>query len=219
MRQKLIGAGFSLFGATRLHRLAGPGLRGLGAILMFHHVRPPHEQQFRPNGLLEIAPAFLEAVVIRLRKLGYDIVTMDDAVARIKEGGARPSLRGADLRRRLSRQCRTRAADPRETRGALHHVCRDRLCGSHGAAMVDGTRGGGPSRQERRHRNRKRDGQAACRHAAAEAGGLSRPSIPVCARARKSSCALSWTSFVRRPRSTGPGWCGSSAWIGRQLRA
>lgn len=89
MRQKLIGAGFSLLGATGLHRLAAPGLRGLGAILMFHHVRPPGAQPFGPNGLLEITPAFLEAVVIRLRKLGYEIVTLDQAVTRLRTPMAR----------------------------------------------------------------------------------------------------------------------------------
>ncbi len=86
MKQVLIGAGFSLLGSTRLHRLAPAALRGMGAVLMFHHVRPRREDAFRPNGLLDITPEFLDAVIRHLRGRGYDIVTLDEAVARCQAG-------------------------------------------------------------------------------------------------------------------------------------
>ena len=56
MRDRMIGAGFTALGATGLHRLAAPYLRGLGAILMFHHVRPHVRQAVAPNAMLEITP-------------------------------------------------------------------------------------------------------------------------------------------------------------------
>ncbi len=59
LRDKAISAGFAVFGATRLHRLAAGLTGGLGAILMLHHVRPWVERDFAPNRLLEITPDFL----------------------------------------------------------------------------------------------------------------------------------------------------------------
>lgn len=90
MKQAIIGAGFSLLGRTGLHRLAPAGLRGIGAILMFHHVRPRREDAYRPNGLLEITPEFLDAVILRLRHRGYEIVTMDEAALRCRQGADSP---------------------------------------------------------------------------------------------------------------------------------
>ena len=65
---------------TRLHRLAAPWTRGIGAILMFHQVRPWVERAFAPNRLLEITPEFLDAVLTRLASLGFDIVSLDAAL-------------------------------------------------------------------------------------------------------------------------------------------
>ena len=85
MRNFLIGAGLSVLRATRVHRLAQPLTRGIGAVLMFHHVRPfaPATPGFAPNRLLEITPAFFEAVIVKVRALGFEIVTLDEAVERI----------------------------------------------------------------------------------------------------------------------------------------
>lgn len=84
----LIASGFSLFRATRLHKVAAPFTRGLGAILMFHRVRPAPGEAFTPNGLLEITPEFFDAVLTRLAALGFDIVSMDKALLRMQQGGA-----------------------------------------------------------------------------------------------------------------------------------
>jgi peptidoglycan/xylan/chitin deacetylase (PgdA/CDA1 family) len=84
----LIASGFSLFRATRLHRVAAPFTRGLGAILMFHRVRPVTGEAFAPNGLLEITPEFFDAVLTRLAVLGFDIVSLDEALLRMQQGGA-----------------------------------------------------------------------------------------------------------------------------------
>jgi peptidoglycan/xylan/chitin deacetylase (PgdA/CDA1 family) len=84
LREKVISAGFALFGATRLHRLAAPLTRGLGAILMFHHVRPWPEREFAPNRLLEITPDFLDATLGFVKARGFEIVSLDAALERIR---------------------------------------------------------------------------------------------------------------------------------------
>ncbi len=87
MRDGLIGAGFSLLGGTGLHRLAAPAFRGLGGILMMHRVRPFEPRAFEPNRLLEISPEFLDAMLVRLRRLGYRFLSLDDAASELRSGG------------------------------------------------------------------------------------------------------------------------------------
>jgi peptidoglycan/xylan/chitin deacetylase (PgdA/CDA1 family) len=90
LREKMISAGFALFGATRIHRLAAPLTRGLGAILMFHHVRPWAEREFAPNRLLEITPEFLDATLGHVRARGFEVISLDAALQRIAAPGERP---------------------------------------------------------------------------------------------------------------------------------
>ena len=87
MRDRIIGAGFAALGATGLHRVAAPRLRGLGALLMFHHVRPASPSAFAPNGMLEITPGFLDAALTRIKALGYRLLPLDAAVAELRAGG------------------------------------------------------------------------------------------------------------------------------------
>jgi len=77
---------------TGAHLALRPWLGGVGSILTLHHVRPPRAGEFQPNRLLEIAPAYLERVLARLRRTGTDIVTLDEARRRLLE---------ADFRRRF----------------------------------------------------------------------------------------------------------------------
>ncbi len=90
VKQQVIGAGFAFFRATRLHRRLAPWTRGQGAILTFHHVRPFESGAFAPNRLLEIEPAFLDAALGRIRRAGFDLIAMDEAVRRIGAPGGRP---------------------------------------------------------------------------------------------------------------------------------
>jgi peptidoglycan/xylan/chitin deacetylase (PgdA/CDA1 family) len=92
LKERIIGAGFAAFRLTGLHRLAGAATRGRGAVLMLHHVRPwrPESPGFTPNRLLEITPEFLDDVLVLARRLGFDIVAMDEAAARLADGGAPP---------------------------------------------------------------------------------------------------------------------------------
>jgi peptidoglycan/xylan/chitin deacetylase (PgdA/CDA1 family) len=90
LREKLISAGFAAFGATGIHRLAAPLTRGLGAILMFHHVRPWTERDFAPNRLLEITPDFFDAAIGLVKARGFDIISLDAALERIVAPMNRP---------------------------------------------------------------------------------------------------------------------------------
>jgi peptidoglycan/xylan/chitin deacetylase (PgdA/CDA1 family) len=92
LKEQMIGAGFAFFRATGLHRRLAPVTRGCGAIVMLHHVRPWRERGFAPNRLLEIDPAFLDAALGRMRTLGFDVVTMDEALRRMAEPGERPFI-------------------------------------------------------------------------------------------------------------------------------
>lgn len=83
LKRQAINAGFSLFRATGAHRLAARLTRGLGAILMFHHVRPWSGPRFAPNRLLEITPDFLAATIETLKREGFDIVGLDEGLARL----------------------------------------------------------------------------------------------------------------------------------------
>ncbi|HWG06789.1 MAG TPA: polysaccharide deacetylase family protein [Beijerinckiaceae bacterium] len=84
----MIGAGFDLFRATGLHHLAAPLTRGLGVVLMFHHVRPWAGGTFAPNRGLEITPEHFESTLVTLGACGFEIVALDTAVERLKEGRA-----------------------------------------------------------------------------------------------------------------------------------
>lgn len=70
-----------------LTSLAKPVIGGIGAILMLHRVTAMPE---KPNGFnrhLNIAPAFLDAVIADMKASGYAFVSMDEAVERIRAGG------------------------------------------------------------------------------------------------------------------------------------
>lgn len=66
-------------------------LGGVGAILTLHHVRPRLDDPFQPNRLLEVSPEFLERVILRLRSLGFELVSLDEMHRRLLHGdfGAR----------------------------------------------------------------------------------------------------------------------------------
>ncbi len=73
------------------HQMAAPLTGGVGAILMFHHVRRPEPGCFRANRHLDVTPEFLAAVVRRLRQRDIDIVDLDEAMRRL--GGVSPGRR------------------------------------------------------------------------------------------------------------------------------
>jgi peptidoglycan/xylan/chitin deacetylase (PgdA/CDA1 family) len=85
MKHALFRAGLSALSATGAARAMAPWTRGLGAILMFHRVRPYIATPFDPFRMLEISPAFLDAVLRRLDELGYEIIPISALAERIRQ--------------------------------------------------------------------------------------------------------------------------------------
>ncbi len=83
VKTTLIKAGLDAIYYTGGHVVMRPFCRGIGAILTMHHVLPEKKKSFAPNGILEITPEFLDAVVTKIRDKGYDIVSLDEARRRI----------------------------------------------------------------------------------------------------------------------------------------
>lgn len=77
---------------TGLSRLFNPIVQGDGIIFMLHHILPNAMQdkaKFRPNGLLEITPEFLEQVIIYLQANDYEIISLDEAAERLNNRTAK----------------------------------------------------------------------------------------------------------------------------------
>ena len=72
---------------------AAIGIRygGIGSIFMFHHVVPDVSDHL--NGDLYVSARFFSAWLASLRKDGVDIISLNDAVERIRDPGPRPSKR------------------------------------------------------------------------------------------------------------------------------
>ncbi len=85
LRHNAFSLAFKAIAATGADRW-GKGLaQGRGAILMLHHVRPAVARGFRPNGLLEVTPDFLDRALTLTRAEGYDIVPLDEALTRLAD--------------------------------------------------------------------------------------------------------------------------------------
>ena len=72
---------------TGAHRLLAPYTEGVGLIFTLHQVRPEQDQPkaFAPNRILEVTPDFLDAVLDQVQEAGLDVVSIDEAVRRLKE--------------------------------------------------------------------------------------------------------------------------------------
>ncbi|MFV0297849.1 MAG: polysaccharide deacetylase family protein [Hyphomicrobiaceae bacterium] len=66
--------------------LLSPLTRGVGVIFMLHRVRPAPQEELGPNRILEIEPQFLEDTITLVRNHGFDIVSLDEVHARLREG-------------------------------------------------------------------------------------------------------------------------------------
>lgn len=85
LKHKVFDLAFRGLACVRADRWGRGLAQGIGAVLMLHHVRPFMPRGFAPNRLLEITPDYLDAVVRLVRAEGYDIFSMDEAVARVAE--------------------------------------------------------------------------------------------------------------------------------------
>ena len=89
LKHRVIGAGLAAVARTGADRWLAPIARGLGAILMFHHVRPARPDPFRPNALLEITPEHLDRTLTLVGELGFEIVPLDAIPERLARGSGR----------------------------------------------------------------------------------------------------------------------------------
>ena len=86
LKKAILRTGFEALYFSGSHVWLRPFVSGIGAILTLHHVRPPRLDAFQPNRLLEVTPAFLEAVIVRLRRAGIDLVSLDEMHRRLTAG-------------------------------------------------------------------------------------------------------------------------------------
>lgn len=90
MRQAAIRAGFSGIAASGVDRWFRSISAGIGVVLTFHRVRPRSPNVFVPNSALEVTPEFLVEAIEEIAQAGYDVISMDDVVTRLR---ARPGTR------------------------------------------------------------------------------------------------------------------------------
>lgn len=64
-------------------RLLGRMTRGIGVIFTLHHVRPEPPDAFEPNRILKVTPEFLDQVVRQVIEAGFEVLSLDEAHARI----------------------------------------------------------------------------------------------------------------------------------------
>ncbi|MEX0627642.1 MAG: polysaccharide deacetylase family protein [Cucumibacter sp.] len=84
MRYLAYRAVFEALALTGLAAIVRPLSACKGAILTLHRVLPGPPAEFAPNAILQVTPDFLEAVILGARARGLDIVTLEEAVARIR---------------------------------------------------------------------------------------------------------------------------------------
>lgn len=85
MKRTAIRTGLEALYFTGAHMMMRPFVAGVGVILTLRHVRPPRNDSFQPNRLLEITPPFLDGVLRDLRSAHVDIISLDEMHRRLVE--------------------------------------------------------------------------------------------------------------------------------------
>lgn len=83
LKYMAIGAMFEALWLSRLPSLIRALSASRGVIFTLHRVLPDDPADFAPNAILQIRPDFLEYCIERVRALGLDIVSLDEAVTRL----------------------------------------------------------------------------------------------------------------------------------------
>ena len=164
---------------------------------------PPGRRDFAPNAMLEITPAFLDAALTRVRALGYRILSLDDALAELRD---RRSRRGAAPFAVLTfddgyRDNLIHAVPVLERAwGTLHDLRHDGLRRAHRTPLVGGAGGGDPPRRRAsRLSSDRRRRLIAVRAGTAEPRSAppSRPSTGRCGPAGRTGC-WPWSGDLAR---------------------
>ncbi|WP_240233261.1 polysaccharide deacetylase family protein [Devosia lacusdianchii] len=82
-RHAAIRAMFEALWLSRLPALLRALSSSRGVIFTLHRVLPDEPADFSPNAILQVRPDFLEYVIERMRDLGLDIVSLDEALERL----------------------------------------------------------------------------------------------------------------------------------------
>ena len=118
-RHSVFAAALDAIGKTGLDCLLAPLTRGVGVILTLHRVSPADRRGFAPNRILEITPEFLDGAILSLKSLGYELITLAEAVARLRSGKGRMPFAALTFddgyRDNLSRHCRCSSATARRS--------------------------------------------------------------------------------------------------------
>jgi len=87
MKTTMMKAAMSGLYHSGAHRLLAPYTQGAGVIFTLHHVRPEPDRpnDFAPNSFLEVTPDFLDGLLDQVQDAGLDVVSLDDAVQRLKQ--------------------------------------------------------------------------------------------------------------------------------------
>lgn len=84
LRYAAIAGIFELMWATRLTALLRATSRARGIIFTLHRVLPEAPADFAPNSILQVTPDFLDYAIQRIRRLGFEIVDLDEGLRRIE---------------------------------------------------------------------------------------------------------------------------------------
>ncbi len=86
IKTKIFKTGLNALYYSGTFRALPKSMRGVGVMLTLHRVRPSSDHRdFAPNRILEITPAFLEATIVQIKRLGYRIVSLDEFHRRLIE--------------------------------------------------------------------------------------------------------------------------------------
>ncbi|WP_297103800.1 polysaccharide deacetylase family protein [uncultured Devosia sp.] len=83
LKYAAIRASFELLWLTGMPRLFRLLSRSRGVIFTLHRVLPETPADFSPNAILQVQPDFLDYCLERIRDLGIDIISLDEALERL----------------------------------------------------------------------------------------------------------------------------------------
>jgi len=83
LRYAAIRAAFEVLSLSRLPALIRSRSSCKGLIFTLHRVLPNDPADFSPNAILQIKPGFLSYVITRMRQLGFETVSLDEALRRL----------------------------------------------------------------------------------------------------------------------------------------
>ncbi|MDX5592611.1 polysaccharide deacetylase family protein [Pseudovibrio sp. SPO723] len=85
-RDKLIALAGRLLSMSGLGKVLARPTKGMGVIFTLHRVLPESDRPFQPNGMLEVTPEFLEAMILQVREEGLEFVSLTEAMERLQLG-------------------------------------------------------------------------------------------------------------------------------------